>query len=184
MKISLSEVATLPNAISVTGFALALHGASHLDTPVGLAETATGRLLDLVDGPVARATGQSSEFGATVDATLDKFAGLAIVASEWRKDLAPKAALVAMLGQNVANSVATAVAIKRHPDLDLSPTRDGKYAMASQNLALAAYAQSQIVQENYPRTSHLLRSIGHAATAVGVGYYGVKATADYVRRAK
>ncbi len=183
MKPTSSELFTLPNAISATGFALAVRGSSNLETPQGLFETAAGRSLDLVDGAVARATGQTSEFGATVDATLDKFAGLAIVVSEWRKEIAPKAALIAMLAQNVVNASATAVAMKRHPECDFAPTKDGKHAMAVQNFALASYAIAGLFKESHPRAHRGFRALGHLATGVGVGYYGVKATAEYIHRA-
>lgn len=176
------EVVTLPNAISATGFILAVHGARRLDTPLGLAETAAGRVLDLADGYVARATGQTSEFGASLDATFDKFASLAIVASEWHKDIAPKPALVAMMSQNIINSVATGIAIKKHPAQVIASSRDGKYAMAAQNFALAAYAQAEILQDSRARTSQAIRNIGHIATVVGVGFFGVKATVGYIKR--
>lgn len=176
------EIATVPDAISVVGFALALHGACRLNTPLGLAEAAVGRGLDVVDGYYARATGQTSEFGASLDATLDKFAGLAIVASEWHKSIAPKPALIAILGQNIVNTVATAIAVKKYPDQVFAPSKAGKYAMASQNLALAAYAQAELLQDSLPRTSQVMRQIGHVATIVGVGIFGTKATAGYIKR--
>jgi len=176
------ELASLPNAISAVGFVLAVHGASRLDTPLGLAETATGRVMDLADGYVARATGQTSEFGASLDATLDKLASFAIVASEWRKDIAPKTALAAMVAQNIVNSVATAAALKKHPDQALAPSKDGKYAMAAQNFALAAYAQAEILHDSRPRTSQVMRNLGHGAMVIGVGFFGTKATIGYIKR--
>lgn len=176
------EIATLPNLISLTGAALAFHGSTHIETRTGLAETAVGRLLDLVDGQVARYTGQTSPLGEAVDSTLDKLAGLAIVTSEWRKNIAPKPALATMVGMNVFNSVATAVAMKRNPNQDLSATQNGKLAMAVQNAALAAYAGAEVVRDANPTLSGRLRILGHAATTVGVGYFGVLAARDYLRR--
>jgi phosphatidylglycerophosphate synthase len=184
MKINPSDILTLANAISITGFTLAVHGANSIDTPRGLAETAVGRTLDLADGYVARATGQASEFGAAVDATLDKLAGVAIIASEWRKGTAPKPALAAITAQNVLNSVATGVAIKRHPDMNMTSTKDGKYAMAAQNVALAAYAGADILKTKHPLAGKAMRALGHTATVVGVGYYGARATYGYIQRAR
>ena len=66
------DVFTIPNLISVTGAALAMHGSEKIDTPEGLAECAVGRLADVLDGKVARMTGQTSNTGATLDATTDK----------------------------------------------------------------------------------------------------------------
>lgn len=184
MKLSSADIVSAPNAISLAGFALAVHGARRLDTSFGLTEVVLGRSLDLVDGHVARMTGQTSELGAATDATLDKFAGLAIIASEWQKDIAPKPVLTAMLTQNVLNSAATAVAAKKHPESSLAPSKNGKYAMAAQNLALASYAQAEIIKGSHPTTSTVLRYVGHTAALVGVGYFGSKATAEYLKRAR
>ena len=66
------DVFTIPNLISVTGAALAMHGSEKIDTPEGLAECVVGRLADVLDGKVARMTGQTSNFGAALDAITDK----------------------------------------------------------------------------------------------------------------
>lgn len=149
-----------------------------------MAEIAFGRVLDLVDGPVARKLHQLSDLGAALDASADKIAAAAIVAGEWHKGVAPKSALGAIVGQNLLNGLATLAAAKRHPDEELRPTKDGKYAMFAQNLALGSYALAANVSDRYPKAQRGLRLFGHLATAVGVGYYGTKATADYIRRAR
>lgn len=184
MEIHREDVLTAPNAISAAGFALVLDGARKIDEPAGLAEVAVGRGLDLLDGTVARATGQSSELGAAVDATLDKFGGLAILAAEWRKGIAPKAAIAGIFVQNVANGIATARAMSKYPDEELAPSTAGKYAMATQNLALGAYAAANLAKDSAPKTSKFLRGAGHVATFVGVGVFGLKATTDYIKRAR
>ena len=58
------DVFTIPNFISMIGAALVMHGSEKIDTPEGLAECAVGRLADVLDGKVARMTGQTSNFGA------------------------------------------------------------------------------------------------------------------------
>lgn len=183
MKINPADIVTLPNAITLTGFGMAVHGATRLDTPTGLAETTAGRLLDLADGAVARATNSESEIGVALDAMLDKFAGLTIIAAEWQKDIAPKPALAAIIGQNLVNGVATAVAVRRHSEMNMAPCKNGKRAMAAQNAALAAYAYAEQLRPNHPNVGGFLRMAGHVATAVGVGYYGTKATGEYILRA-
>jgi hypothetical protein len=55
--------------------------------------------------------------------------------------------------------------------------------MFAQNAALGAYAVSHVLAERQPRTAQALRGLGHVATAVGVGYYGLRATVGYIRRA-
>ena len=179
----IAGVPALPSALSLTGAALAIDGARRLDSPLGLLEVAAGRSLDLADGAVARALDQTSEAGAAIDAVADKAAGLALLVGEWRRDIAPRTALAAIAIQNAANGVATYVAQRRHPEAELRPSRDGKHAMFAQNIALGAYAAGNLLQQSRPRPARLLRGLGHLATVVGVGYYGSRATAGYVRRA-
>ena len=66
------DVFTIPNSISMIGAALVMHGSEKIDKPEGLAECAVGRLADVLDGKIARMTGQTSNFGAALDATTDK----------------------------------------------------------------------------------------------------------------
>ena len=66
------DIATVPNLVSIAGLLLTVHGARRLHTPTGIAEVTVGRLLDLVDGYLARALDQSSQFGAGLDAIFDK----------------------------------------------------------------------------------------------------------------
>lgn len=179
----IAEFYPIPSAISLVGGILAVDGARRIDTPLGIAEVAVGRGLDLIDGPVARALDQTSELGAAVDATTDKLAGLALLVSEWRKGIAPRSALAAIGAQNVMNGVATFVAQRRHPDQELTPSVDGKRAMFAQNIALGAYAVSHVLAERQPRAAQALRGLGHVAAAVGVGYYGLRATVGYIQRA-
>ncbi|QWQ32753.1 CDP-alcohol phosphatidyltransferase family protein [Candidatus Minimicrobia naudis] len=66
------DVFTIPNAITLTGGILAWRGAEELNNPCGLSKAALGRLLDIIDGPVSRFTGQTSDVGAAFDAITDK----------------------------------------------------------------------------------------------------------------
>ncbi len=184
MKIGPKEIFSIPNAVSTTGLGLVYDGSKKIDEPLGLLEVMAGRWMDLIDGPIARHTGQTSEFGATVDASFDKLGGLAILAAEWRKDVAPKPALAAIFAQNLINGIATVAAAKTHPSEDLRPSRAGKYAMFSQNIALSAYASSKLLRRAQPKTAETLRNAGNLATVVGVGIFGVKATYDYIKRAR
>ncbi|MET3806178.1 phosphatidylglycerophosphate synthase [Nakamurella sp. UYEF19] len=179
----LSDVLTVPNAISALGLVLVLHGSARADTARGIAETVAGRLLDLLDGEVARKLDQSSEFGAGVDATFDKAGVLAIGINEWRGGIAPKPALLAIAAQNAVNLVATAVATRLGGDKDLAPVDEGKYAMAYQNGALGAYAVSALLRRRgNGRASMVFRIIGDADTLIGTGYFGIRASRRYVTR--
>lgn len=183
MKVTPGDVPTIPNALTATGMTMVLHGSQKLDTSTGIAEVAVGRIFDLADGAVARATGQTSELGAAFDAISDKICAATIIASEWRKGIAPKAALTAILAQNGLNAAITTVAAKRNPDKEQHSTKDGKYATAAQHIALSAYAMSHFLNEKgHSRTSVAAKYVGHAATVLGVGYWGAKATYTYAQR--
>lgn len=177
-----SDVLTIPNAISAVGLGLVLHGSARADTGRGITETVIGRLLDLLDGKVARMLNQSSEFGAGIDAAFDKAGILAIGINEWRGNIAPKPALLAIAAQNAVNLVATAVATRLGGDDDLAPVLDGKTAMAYQNGALGAYAVSALLRRRSRGWSLAFRIIADADTVIGTGYFGVKASRQYVTR--
>ena len=181
--IKLSDVLTVPNAISAVGLGLVLHGSRRADTGWGITETVVGRLLDLLDGKVARMLNQSSEFGAGIDAAFDKAGVLAIGINEWRFRIAPRPALLVIAAQNAVNLVATAVATRLGGDEDLAPVVDGKSAMAYQNGALGAYAVSALFRRRNRAVSLAFRVIGDADTVIGTGYFGVKASRQYVSRA-
>ena len=178
-----SDVLTIHNAISAVGLGLVLHGSARADTARGIAETVIGRLLDLADGKVARLLDQSSEFGAGIDAAFDKAGILAIGINEWRGNIAPRPALLAIAVQNAVNLVATAVATRLGGDEDLAPVVDGKSAMAYQNGALGAYAVSALLRRHSRPWSLAFRVIADADTIIGTGYFGLKASRQYVSRA-
>jgi len=182
--IKLSEVLTVPNAISAVGLGLVLHGSARADTGRGIAETVAGRLLDLLDGKVARMLNQSSEFGAGIDAAFDKAGVLAIGVNEWRYRLAPRPALVVIAAQNAVSFVATAVAVRLGGDEDLAPVVDGKTAMAYQNGALGAYAVSALYRQRNRLVHRGFRVIGDASTLIGTAYFGVRASRVYISRAR
>jgi len=182
-KIRLADVLSIPNVISAVGLGLVLHGSARLDTTKGLTETVVGRMLDLVDGKVARMLNQNSEFGAGVDAAFDKAGIIAIGINQWRGNIAPKPALLAIAMQNAVNLMATVVATKLGGDDDLAPVADGKIAMTWQNGALGAYAVSALLRQRSQGWSRAFRLIGDADTVIGTGYFGVRASRQYVARA-
>ena len=180
-----ADVLTVPNAISAVGLALVLKGSARPDTGWGIALTVAGRLLDLLDGKVARMLDQSSEFGAGVDAAFDKAGVLAIGINEWRGNIAPKPALLAIAVQNAVNLAATAISTRLAGDEVLTPVPQGKAAMAYQNGALGAYAVATLLRKHGKTTGgQLFTLIGHVDTLIGTGYFGIPASRLYVARAR
>lgn len=72
----LDRTGVTPNALTYTGFILTVLTALLLATGffrVGALVLVVAALFDMLDGSLARATGQSSTFGAFLDSTLDRY---------------------------------------------------------------------------------------------------------------
>ena len=179
------DVFTIPNLISVTGAALAIHGSEKIDTAEGLAECAVGRLADVLDGKVARMTGQTSNFGAALDATTDKIVMAKILYEMNKKELAPKYVLGTVALLNSINAVATGIANLRSKEkAETRPTKSGKVGLAMETAALVAYAAAELANKrtDNPKPAKLLRKLGAGAFAASLPL-ATHATYTYVKRA-
>ena len=179
------DVLTVPNLISVTGAALVMHGSEKIDTPEGLAECAVGRIADVLDGKVARMTGQTSNFGAALDATTDKIVMAKILYEMDKKGLAPKRVLGTVAILNSINAVATGIANLRSKEkAETRPTKSGKVGLAMETTALVAYAAAELVDKrtDSPKPAKLLRKLGAGAFAASLPF-AVHATCTYIKRA-
>ena len=178
------DVFTIPNFISMTGAALAIHGSKKIDTAEGLAECAVGRLADVLDGKVARMTGQTSNFGAALDATTDKIVMAKILYEMNKKGLAPKHVLgiVAML--NLINAGATGIAnLRSDKKGETRPTKSGKLAIAGETVTLISYIAAHIAeQDKNPKLAKILRKLGAGAFAASLPF-AAHATCTYIKRA-
>lgn len=82
---SLDRLGATPNQVSVVSFgvAVAAAGAFYAATPqayaVGAVLVATSGILDVVDGQLARRTGESSARGDLLDHTLDRYSDIALI---------------------------------------------------------------------------------------------------------
>ena len=179
------DVFTIPNLISVTGAALAILGSEKIDTTEGLAECAVGRLADVLDGKVARMTGQTSNFGAALDATTDKIVMAKILYEMNKKGLAPKYALGTVAVLNSINAMATGIANLRSKEkAETRPTKSGKVGLAMETAALVAYAAAELADKrtDNPKPAKLLRKLGAGAFAASLPF-AVHATCTYIKRA-
>lgn len=180
----LQDVMTVPNAISVAGYMYVRRGIEEgVDTPKGIACVGIGRVLDLVDGKVARTLGQSSQFGAALDAVLDKHGMKMIHDSLNEKDMLEKDISHAIVGQNMANGLLSAVDKALHPKKDLSPTKAGKHSMAETGLYFGSKMLSAALEDKgYTRLSKGVHYLGLAIGAHGVFGNGSQATSQYAKR--
>lgn len=178
------DIFTIPNLISVTGAALAIHGSEKIDTAEGLTECAVGRLADVLDGKVARMTGQTSNTGAALDATTDKIVMAKILYEMNKKELAPKYVLGTVALLNSINAVATGIANLRSDEkAETRPTKSGKLAMAGETVTLISYIAAHIAeQDKNPKLAKLLRKLGAGAFAASLPF-ATHATCTYIKRA-
>lgn len=178
------DVFTIPNFISMTGAALAIHGSKKIDTAEGLVECAVGRLADVLDGKVARTTGQTSNFGAALDATTDKIVMAKILYEMNKKGLAPKHVLGIVATLNLINTGATGIANLRSKEKgETRPTKSGKLAMAGETITLISYIAAHIAeQDKNPKLAEILRKLGAGAFAASLPF-AAHATCTYIKRA-
>ena len=179
------DVFTIPNSISMIGAALVMHGSKKIDTAKGLAECAVGRLADVLDGKVARMTGQTSNTGATLDATTDKIVMAKILYEMNKKELAPKYVLGTVAILNSINAVATGIAnLRSEEKAETRPTKSGKVGLAMETAALVAYAAAELADKrtDSPKPAKLLRKLGAGAFAASLPF-AVHATCTYIKRA-
>jgi hypothetical protein len=179
------DVLTVPNLISVAGATLAIRGSEEIDTAKGLAECAVGRLADVLDGKVARMTGQTSNFGAALDATTDKIVMAKILYEMDKKRLAPKYVLGTVAVLNSINAMATGIANLRSDEkAETRPTKSGKVGLAMETAALVAYAAAELVDKrtDNPKPAEILRKLGAGAFAASL-LPAVHATCTYIERA-
>ena len=179
------DVFTIPNSISMIGAALVMHGSKKIDTAEGLAECAVGRLADVLDGKVARMTGQTSNFGAALDATTDKIIMAKILYEMNKKELAPKRVLGTVAVLNSINAVATGIANLRSDEkVETRPTKSGKVGLAMETAALVAYAAAELADKrtDSPKPAEILRKLGAGAFAASLPF-AVHATHTYIKRA-
>ena len=179
------DVFTIPNLISVTGAALAMHGSEKIDTPEGLAECVVGRLADVLDGKVARMTGQTSNFGAALDAITDKIVMAKILYEMDKKKLAPKKVIDIVAVLNLINALATGIANLRSDEkTETRPTKSGKVGLAMETAALVAYAAAELVDKrtDNPKPAEILRKLGDGAFADSL-LPAAHATCTYIERA-
>ena len=178
------DVFTIPNFISMTGAALAIHGSKKIDTAEGLAECAVGRLADVLDGKVARMTGQTGNFGAALDATTDKIVMAKILYEMNKKELAPKHVLGIVATLNLINAGATGIAnLRSDKKGETRPTKSGKLAMAGETITLISYIAAHIAeQDKNPKLAEILRKLGAGAFAASLPF-AAHATCTYIKRA-
>ncbi len=179
-----TDIPTIPNAMSIAGAVLAWRGAKRIDTAAGIAQVAAGRFIDVLDGIVARKTGQTSDFGALLDAGLDKAVTAIILYAIKSKNLAPTEIIAAITAFNGINAVASAKTIVEAGDETVRPEISGKLALALETSSLLAHlVGSRLETTGQGQLARVARGIGNLAFAVSLPL-AFKSTLSYVKRAR
>lgn len=179
-----TDIPTIPNAMSIAGAILAWRGAKRIDTAAGIAQVAAGRFIDVLDGIVARKTGQTSDFGALLDAGLDKAVTAIILYEIKSKNLAPTEIIAAITAFNGINAVASAKTIVEAGDETVRPEISGKLALAFETSSLLAHLLgSRLETTGQGQLARVARGIGDLAFAVSLPL-AFKSTLSYVKRAR
>lgn len=181
--IEFRDLFTVPTAVSLSGLALVVHGAKHIETLQGVNEIAAGRSFDLLDGFLARALNQESDLGIMIDAIADKMAMAVIVRAAWKQQVIPKSVLGTVIASNVANAGLTLLAADANPEDRLRPTKAGKQSMALFNASLLSHAYASALEREHPEAGlhDHLRKLGQLTFYAGTAGAGVAAF-DYAKR--
>lgn len=176
---------TIPNAMSITGGILTWHGAGSIESTAGLSEVIIGRIIDVLDGAVARATGQTSNLGAGVDAITDKLVTGKLLYEMRQNGAAPKSVIDTIALLNTVNAAATGIANIRNRGKGASdrPSKSGKLAMTGETVTLFAYAGAYTAEHNgHPGLAEMLRKFGRATLIVSLPF-ATRAAHEYLKRA-
>ena len=178
-----TDILTIPNVMSLAGAVLAWRGAKRINTPAGVAQVVAGRVIDTLDGTVARQTGQTSNFGAIVDAGLDKTTTAKLLYEMWRQDIAPKEVLGLIAAFNTVNAIASTKSAIDIADETVRPDISGKLALAFETGSLFAHAISaRLEASGKSNQANLARNIGNLSFVAALPL-AVKSTSSYIKRA-
>ena len=142
-----------------------------------------GRGLDALDGKVARVTGQTSNFGALTDASLDKIATAKIIYEFTKRGIIPKEIAATLAGLQTANALATAATMLKYPGKSIRPTTSGKLAMAGEMASIFAYGIGAAAERSGHETiATVSRAVGGLAFAASLPC-ALHSSYTYVRQA-
>ncbi len=168
------DITNPASCITLTGLILCVIGATEMNSLQGLLLIGIGRMLDLIDGPVARMR-EPSRFGAGFDALCDKFAILAIIIAYLHFHIHPIGVILYVLAHNLTNATLSIVAEKRGQQP--TATINGKLAMFSENVAIGLAIVGSIT------TQHLhLQGLAWLTMLICLPL-GLASTWDYLRAA-
>jgi len=137
-------IVTPPNIITVIGLIIVFFGLAQILAEhywIGLIALAVGRLLDIVDGVVAEATGTKSPTGEIFDAAADKIGTLLTIVVLFVAQIAAPWVIVLLLIPQAITPLVTFYKKQKH--ISIHPTRQGKLSMATSWVAIVGLLITQ-----------------------------------------
>jgi phosphatidylglycerophosphate synthase len=182
--VNFKKLSPAATAVSATGLGLVVKGATEINTLKGVVEVFIGRLLDGVDGGVARALKQESDAGAIVDVSFDKLGMGAVSIAAWLKEAMPKPVIAGIAAKHLTSAALTLIYDHNHPTESFRPTKWGKASIAADTLTYAAYlTENALLNENPERVTeqNFAHQVGKAAVAASVITGGISLYQYYKR---
>ncbi|MDN5275842.1 MAG: CDP-diacylglycerol--glycerol-3-phosphate3-phosphatidyltransferase [Candidatus Saccharibacteria bacterium] len=176
---STHSIVTPANIISVIGLALVLYGLGLLFVQAyipALILLVVGRLLDLVDGIVAHATGTKSPLGEIMDASIDKIGTLLTILCLAVLQIAPWWVLLALFLPHLI--ISAIVFAGRSRNVKLHPSRIGKLSMAVAWVVLTALLLIKAVGLEWPA----LLVVATYTLAISSSLMGLISASQYLRQ--
>ena len=172
----------VPSSISFAGYLLVRSGIEDgITKPKGFTKVFAGRMLDLLDGFVARKMDWSTTFGKYADFILDKKATQEMYDATVVEGIIPSIYKDAIVSQEATTAIANGVTRVLHPGRTMGRTEEGAYAMAAKGLILGGYALAEVIREYQPEAASTMRAANHVLASVGIFHNGEEARRDYVR---
>lgn len=177
------DLLQVPTAISLAGLATVMHGTRNLNTISGVNQVAVGRVLDLVDGTVARGLNQESDAGALADTVCDKLGMLAITIGASKDKAIPPYIPASIFANNAISAGLTVAAGIRHPHTSYRPTKTGKLGMALSNVGAIGHLYAHALERQYPHNK-VHRAVRHISTGVAIAGITLSALSnvEYAKR--
>lgn len=136
VRITQRDVLSLANGVTIVGLLLTAYGSLRLNTWTGFVCTTCGRVLDILDGPIARRT-HTSRFGAVLDATVDKITVLFIALGLLSFNVAPRWIVLFILLYHGAIAAMNIIAASRK--IIVTTTSAGKLCIFLQMTAMLMF---------------------------------------------
>jgi phosphatidylglycerophosphate synthase len=176
MKYKPQDILTPANAITLLGLVLSVIGSFNLNRGLGLGLVIVGRMLDLVDGPVARASHHTTKFSIIFDPIADKLALASIIIAVIHFQLAPMFVIFYIVVQNAVVSYLSIKAERQNKAV--GAVIPGKLNMFFQTSAIMLFIWAHFVSTDW---SVVLKVLAYTSFILSLPL-GLIATRAYARQ--